>query len=254
MQKMADFKQHQQQFASHIRDPRNNPAPDGIEDRRMAIYRELFFNNVEGFLGNTFPVLKSIINEEQWLSMARDFFSTHSCDTPLFSEISQEFIAYLQNEREPQHWDPPFLLELAHYEWVEMAVAISDEDNKLPVADPNGDLLTGHPLLSPVMRNLSYQFPVHTISPENQPQEPPAEMTHLVVFRNRQDEVHFLEINAVTQQLIEILKQNPQVSGLDSVRMIAETLQHPDPDVITEAGKNLLYNLRHKDVIIGTAV
>ena len=79
-------------------------------------------------------------------------------------------------------------------------------------------------------------------------------MTHLVVYRNRQDEVHFLEINAVTQQLIEILKQNPQATGLDAVRMIAEALQHPDPDAITEAGKNLLYDLRHKDIIIGTAV
>ena len=251
---MTDFKQQQQQFASHIRDPLNHPIPEGIEDRRMAIYRELFFNNIEGFLSNTFPVLKSIIGPENWLVIARDFFSSHSCETPLFSEISQEFIDYLQNEREQQPSDPPFMLELAHYEWIEMAVSISDEDQDMRAADPNGDLLGKHPLLSPVMRNLSYQYPVHQISPEFQPQEAPADMTHLVVFRNRQDEVHFLEINAVTQQLIEILKQNPQATGLDAVRMIAEVLQHPDPDVIIEAGKNLLYDLRHKDVIIGTAV
>ncbi len=251
---MADFKQHQQQFVAHIRNPHSNPAPEGIEDRRMAIYRELFFNNVEGFLSNTFPVLKSIISQENWLAMARDFFSRHSCETPLFSEISQEFIDYLQNERESQPHDPPFMLELAHYEWIEMAVAISDEDQDLPAADPNGDLLKQCPLLSPVMRNLSYQFPVHKISPDFQPRELPGEMTHLVVFRNRQDEVRFLEINAVTQQLIEILKQNPNATGLDAVRMIAEALQHPDPDVIITAGEKLLYDLRHKDIIIGTAV
>ena len=251
---MADFKQHQQQFAAHIRNPVSNPAPEGIEDRRMAIYRELFFNNVEGFLSNTFPVLKSIISQDDWLAMAKDFFSRHACETPLFSEISQEFIDYLQNERESQPHDPSFMLELAHYEWIEMAVAISDEDQGLPAADPNGDLLRQHPLLSPVMRNLSYQFPVHKISPDFQPQQIPDEMTHLVVFRNRQDEVRFLEINAVTQQLIEILKQNPNATGLDAVRMIAEALQHPDPDVIMTAGENLLYDLRHKDIIIGTAV
>jgi len=27
-------------FAAHIRDPENNPAPDRIEDRRMGIYRQ----------------------------------------------------------------------------------------------------------------------------------------------------------------------------------------------------------------------
>ena len=241
---MVDFRQQLKQFASHIRDPLNNPAPKGIEDRRMAIYRELFFTNVESFLSNTFPVLKSIMEPDQWQATARDFFARHACETPLFSEISQEFIDYLQNERGTQPGDPAFMLELAHYEWIEMAVAISDEDADMPPANPNGDLLANHPLLSPVMRNLSYHFPVHQISPGFQPQAASGEMTHLVVYRNRQDEVRFLEINAVTQQLIEILKQNPQATGLDAVRMIATALQHPDPDVITEAGKNLLYDLR----------
>ena len=36
----------QTRFAGHIRDPRQVAAPDGIEDRRMAIYRDLFFNNI----------------------------------------------------------------------------------------------------------------------------------------------------------------------------------------------------------------
>lgn len=250
---MADFKKQQQVFASYIKDPLNNPAPVNIEDRRLAIYRDLFFNNVVGFLSNSFPVLKSISSEENWLAMARDFFSSHACQSPLFSEIAEEFIDYLQNERQAESYDPPFLLELAHYEWIEMAVAISDEDKDLPPADPNGDLMAKHPQLSPVMRNLSYQFPVHQIGPDFQPDQVPDEMTHLVVYRNRQDEVLFLEINTVTQRLIEILKQNPQLTGLDAVTRIADELQHPEPQVIVEAGKNLLYDLRIKDVIIGTA-
>ena len=247
------FREHQKQFAAHIRDPQTVPAPDNIEARRLKVYQDLFFNNVNGFLGNTFPVLKSILSEEHWLEMARDFFVTHECSTPLFSEISQEFLAYLQNERKPDDNDPPFMLELAHYEWVEMAVAISDEDREPIAIDPNGDLLTGRPVLSPVMHNLSYRFPVHTISPDNQPQQAPEELTHLVVYRDRQFEVQFLQINAAIQQLIETLKQNPQSTGLDVVTMIAEAMNHPNPDVVIEAGKELLYTLRQKHVVIGTA-
>jgi len=254
MQKTVSLKQQQQQFASHIRDPENHAAPNNIEDRRMAVYRELFFNNVLGFISNSFPVLKSIFSDEQWLEINRDFFIHHSCHTPLFAEISQEFIHYLQHERKENNSDPIFMLELAHYEWVEMAVLISDADKDQPIADPNGDLLAQHPVLSPVMQNLSYQFPVHTISLDNQPAEISNELTHLVVYRNRQDEVHFLQINAITQQLIETLKQNDSITGLDSVRMIAEELQHPQPEVIIEAGTNLLYELRQKDIILGTAV
>ena len=40
------FQDKQYEFAAHLRDPENVPAPDGIEDRRMGIYRELFYNNL----------------------------------------------------------------------------------------------------------------------------------------------------------------------------------------------------------------
>ncbi len=249
---MTDFAHHQQQFAAHIRNPVNNPAPDNIEDRRMAIYRDLFYNNVNGFISNTFPVLKSILSEKRWDELSRDFFASHSCSTPFFADISLEFINYLQNEFQPAKEDPAFILELAHYEWVEMAVAISDEDKDAPAVDRNGDLLAYPPMLSPVMFNLSYQFPVHTIGPDNQPDEAPAEVTHLVVYRDRQDNVHFLQINAVSQQLIESIKQNPQVSGLEIITAIAESINHPNPEVVIEGGKQMLYNLREKNVIIGT--
>ena len=36
----SDFQAKQFAFAAHIRDPQHVAAPDGIEDRRMAIYRE----------------------------------------------------------------------------------------------------------------------------------------------------------------------------------------------------------------------
>ena len=39
----------QRAFAAHLRDP-SNPAPPGIEARRMAVYRDLFYNAIEGLL------------------------------------------------------------------------------------------------------------------------------------------------------------------------------------------------------------
>jgi hypothetical protein len=249
---MTSFAQHQQNFAAHIRNPEKHPAPVDIEDRRMAIYRDLFYNNVSGFVANAFPVLKAILPEARWNELTRDFFASHSCSSPLFSDIALEFIDYLQNECQAKPEDPAFMLELAHYEWVEMAVAISDEDKHAPEIDHNGDLLSSPPMLSPVMFNLSYQYPVHTISPNNIPQQEPTELTHLVVYRDRQDEVHFLQINAASQQLIESIKQNPEATGLDIITAIAEAMNHPDPNAVIDGGKQLLYSLREKNVIIGT--
>ena len=43
------FIEIQNEFMAHIREPKKNKKPSGIEDRRMSIYRDLFFNNIEGF-------------------------------------------------------------------------------------------------------------------------------------------------------------------------------------------------------------
>ena len=73
MTERPDFQQKQYAFAAHIRDPHNTQAPDGIEDRRMAIYRELFFNNLRSLLSNMFPVLKKLHTPERWNVLVRQF-------------------------------------------------------------------------------------------------------------------------------------------------------------------------------------
>lgn len=246
------FQQQQLVFTAHIRDPENTPLPDDVPARRMAIYTEIFFNNINDQLAGNFPILREISSDERWYALVRDFMVKHRSVTPLFTEVGQEFLEYLQQEREPQSADWPFMLELAHYEYVELAVAISTADEKLGDFDPNGDLLRGRPLVGPTAWNLSYQWPVHTIGPENLPQAQPAEPTHLVVYRDRNDDVHFLEINAVTQRLLQLLKENPEHTGLDVLNTIAKELNHPDTDTVIAAGKELLDDLRQRNVILGT--
>ena len=56
----------------------------------------------------------------------RAFYRDHRCQTPLFPEIAREFLRFLEARairRTPRR--PPFLRELAHYEWVELALQIA---------------------------------------------------------------------------------------------------------------------------------
>ena len=121
----VNFKAKQAEFSAYIRNPIDSPCPSDIQPERMQMYRELFFNNVESFLSSNFPVLHKILSKQQWQQLAQDFFAKHHCTSPYFSEIPEEFILYLQNERQASEDDYPFMLELAHYEWVEMALSIS---------------------------------------------------------------------------------------------------------------------------------
>ena len=80
MADLLEFQRKQYEFAAHIRDPENNAAPDGIEDRRMAIYRNLFFNNLRNLLGSTFPVLKKLSGKERWDQLIREFMARHQAN------------------------------------------------------------------------------------------------------------------------------------------------------------------------------
>jgi hypothetical protein len=250
----ADLLRRQREFADHIRHPQHHPAPPDVEPRRMAIYNELFFNNVEGFLAGSYPVLRRITPDAQWHRLARDFFAGHACETPLFTRLAEEFLDYLEQERAPSEEDYPFMLELAHYEWVELALTLSDADQDLPPLNPNGDLLTGHPVLSPLAWHLSYRYPVHRIGPDHLPTEPPPAPTHLVVYRDRRDKIGFLEINPVTYALLETLDKDPGISGRAALEAIADALNHADPSGVLQTGTQLLNDLRRREILLGTSV
>lgn len=240
----------QTQFAAHLRDPETAPLA-GIEDRRLKIYRDLFYNNIENFISGGFPVLRSLINDTDWHAMVRDFMISHRCHSPYFLEISQEFLLYLQQTRQPRPGDLPFMLELAHYEWVELGLDVADIDPGAVACDSEGDLLDGLPVVSPLAWSLAYRFPVHRIGPEFQPTEPGATPTYLVVYRDGADKVGFMETNAVTARLLELLQGAQVGSGREALQRLAQEMAHPDPQQLLEFGADLLRQLRSRDILLG---
>lgn len=248
------FKQHQYEFTAHLRDPANTRAPEGIEDRRLNIYRELLYNNVEGFISSGFPVIRSIYKDDDWHAMVRDFFARHKSRTPYFLEISQEFLDYLQHEREPRAEDPAGLLELAHYEWVELALSVSDESIDITDIDPNGDLLDGHPVLSALAWPLAYSFPVHKMGPDYLPETAPLQPTYLLVYRNRNDEVKFMALNPVTARLLDLLQQDDTLSGRQAIERIINEIRHNNPDIVMQGGSAALAELQQAGIILGVSI
>ena len=252
MASMPEFTRRQYAFAANIRDPQNNPAPDDIEERRMQIYRELFYNNVENFISGTFPVLRRIYSDADWHALVRAYFSSHKSRKPLFHEIPREFLNWLESERTANPADPPFLCELAHYEWVEVALSIAESPAVAEQPDPDGDLLNGIPVLSPLAWHLAYQYPVHRIGPDYLPQQPGDMPTCLVVYRDRDDAVGFLEINSVTKRLLELIDAGTNRTGRELLACIATEMSHPQPDVVIRGGTEILHNLLQKQILTGT--
>jgi len=246
----VDFDEKQREFTAYIRNPVANRPPADVSGQRMALYRELIFNNIRNFLGSNFPVIKTLLDDRQWHELVQDFFSKHVSKSPYFSEIPEEFIAFLQEERDNPA-DFPFLLELAHYEWVEMALSIAKEE---PALNAGADCMTGllvQPArLSPLAWPLAYQYPVHKISPAYLPGQPPDETTFLLVYRDQTDEVRFLEITHLAYRLLSLLEALQPVLIKDCISQLAKELNPLDQAAFFNAGETLARGLAERGVIV----
>ena len=243
--------QYQRAFAAHLRDPVNNPAPQAVNTQRMEVYVNLLFNNINDVLSNSFPVLHHLLSSAEWYKLTRQFYAEHACQTPYFREISAEFIQWLtpRFNRLELASTYPFLLELAHYEWVEVPLLLDATVIDWSQIIQDGDLLHTPLVLNPVMLLQSYQYPVHTITSAHIPREP--KPTHLILLRNQAGTVDFIELNASTARLIVLLQANPIAHT--ALVQLAHEMQHPNPAQLLVFGEQILRQLQTQQVILGTS-
>ncbi|MFK4752113.1 HvfC family RiPP maturation protein [Oceanobacter antarcticus] len=246
---VADFESIQRQFANHLRSQGQQPAPEHLSEVRLAVYRELFFNNIKGFLDATFPVCAAWLGVQRWEQISRDFFRDHRCTTPYFAKISEEFLHFLEQDFQPQASDPVWFYELAHYEWLELAVDIATV--AAPPCDLDGDVVEHIPVAAAACQGFVYQYPVHRIaagSPSPSPQT-----TALIVYRDAQEQVRFVETNPLTLGLLALLVQNPdQLTGRQIVKALLDTQGLADSPVALEGGLHMLRQWHQQGVLVGS--
>jgi len=247
-----EFCKTQHAFTRYLRDPEGVAPPPGLEADGLAVYANAVIANMEVFVGDNFPRVKAIMSETAWSALVRDYFREHQSTTPLFVELPGEFVDYLTDTRDVPE-DPPFLLELAHFDLLENLVssdeALIDEHS----ADRSGDLMRGVPVVNPTTQLVRYAFPVHKIDSEFRPDEIPAMPTFIVAFRDRGNRYGTIDLNPATARAVELLLGGNGLSGEDVMRLVAEELQHPDVDAVIAGGSEILNRLAERDVLLGTA-
>lgn len=242
------FQCYQIAFSAHLRDPMQNPAPLEVPAERIAVYEEIVFNNLFEAVSACFPVTLQVLGKNVWQQLVRGFMQQHSANSPIFRNIPQEFLNYLELDNHSEL--PAFLYSLCRYEWVELAVASANTSADLDDINPAGDLLADTIVFEPTMQVLRYDYPVHKISKDYQPVE--LIETHLLVYRDAQDEVKFIELNAMTHQLITLLQQ--PMTGKEALMRIAEALAYPQLDSLMAFGLAILEDLKSQGMILGTVV
>jgi hypothetical protein len=244
----------QDALAAYIRDPERAPPPAGVEARRLKIYRDLFFNNIEGLLGGNFPVIMRVYGE-RWPALVRDFYRDHGARTPLFTEVAREFLRYLEESGDREPW----LAELAHYEWIELALQISEarvddivhDPLDAPGTDVDTALLAGAPVLSPLAWPLAYAWPVQRIGPDFQPTALPPQPTLLLLHREADGRVRFHAPSALAWRLLQRLDEAPGTSGRDQLAALAGEARCACDDAFLAQGVAMLRQWHRQGIVSG---
>lgn len=239
-------------FTAHIRDPAAAPPPPGVAPQRMALYAELFFNNISNLLASNFPVMRTLYDADDWRALVRGFYREHRSQTPLFTRIAGEFIRYLEDRAARGSADPPFLVELAQHEASELALAFDPCEIADVAHDPDGDVLSDVPIVSPLVRVCAYRYPVHRIGPAFRPGAPAAQPVLLLLVRDRSDTVRFFEIDALCALLLERLQANRRHAGLVCLDHLLHELGRGAEPALRASGAAILQQLHARDAILGT--
>ncbi|WP_337841222.1 putative DNA-binding domain-containing protein [Rheinheimera sp.] len=233
------FKQVQQQFVGYLRNASAIKPP--VPDERLAVYQELLFNNVSGFIDSAYPVLKSLLDAERWLQLKRQFFADFRCSSPYFLHIAGQFLQFLQqSQTEPE---PVFLVELAHYEWLELDVAT----RKTTAVQQQSNGIDGLLMVSELAEVQAYHYPVHQVCTDFQPTE--TRPTFLLLYRDNDDEVQFVELNSLSALLLQLLQSQPGLNFTELTAQLQQYLPALEKQQIESGARQLLLDFAAKAVV-----
>lgn len=240
---MSDFATLQRQFAINIRKPGQQQSIDNVDSARMQVYQQIIAYGFKDLLERHFPVLKAMIGEGRWQQLLTNFLADGHSHSPIYRQLSQDFVAYLQQIEVPRLWQ-----QLAHYEALEVVIDVM-ADVVLPAGLNNSsNLEQGRVVVSPYLSLQQYDYPVHQASAEY---TPAASTTYLAVYRNRTHQVKFIELNNFSARLLQLLIEQPQTL-VQAVSQLAKEAGQTDVELLRPFALGLLQQLQSLDIVLGT--
>lgn len=213
---------------------RRDAEPFARQRDRYLLYRELARNNLLAPLENTYPVLRALLGPEAWSEATAKFLQDRPFSSPYYRDIAPTFAAWLaETGWGGGRW--PALLELAHYEWIELQISRwPDEVVAMDLLDqpsPEARLV-----LDAAVRVVSYAHAVHRAT-ESEPCPQPGSV-HLLLHRDREGDFAVLELTGATAALLA--SGEPLGAALNRLGLAL------DDDV-----RDLLSDLRRRGVLLG---
>jgi hypothetical protein len=204
---------------------------------RLLTYRALVRFALRDPLPDCFPLTKALLEgEEAWEACVDAFLDSRSIQSPYYRHILPTFVGWLaESGWGREAW--PFLLQLAHYEYLELEV-LRHPDEAAPaglVAAPGPGRVA---VLHGSARNMAYAYRVHEADEEDpEPAEGPA---LLFCHRDPEGDFRLREVDGPTSAFLTRCLQSEPI-GVAAAAVGLET----------EKAMALLEDLRSEGAVLG---
>ena len=198
---MSSLKEQQDIFAEYVL-KRKMTLPPYLDEKRVLVYRNIIFGNIERLISSSFPILKSFFQEENWQQLIQGFILDYQCQTPYFADIAFEFYCFFQQQKK-YHRD--ILYAILDYEYSLLALNLQKASLEKMIDIEHFSNVFQFKLYE-VSQLKFYHYPVNALSSNDVTQS--EQDTWLLLYRHHSTyETECLELNALTYQLLSIIKQ-----------------------------------------------
>jgi hypothetical protein len=174
-------------------------SPSGLE--RLRLYRRLVDDDYTAVLDKLYVMTRESVSARTWSALRADYLRDHTPTGWEMNRLGEQLPSWLA-ARGPDPAVPPWLPELADYEWLEFATFTSPEDDLPPW---KGE---GPPAINPTagLRQLRYDIPRWVL--EGREASPEGRTTTLLAWRDpRTMMCRFAEGTAETLFLLTAVTQ-----------------------------------------------
>jgi hypothetical protein len=244
-----------------FRSEKDRAALMSVPLERLETYRKHVSIGLLGGIESAFPVLRSLVSQDEWNGLLNEFYLKRLTRSPIARQVFREFSNYLQKKyRGPLLKRMPYFKELAEYENLDLRI-LYDVDRPVEgplVTDWNAaaktpkELLSLVPVLNPHHALRVYRWPVHRICRgfSTARQVKPGRIA-LLVYRDPESlSVRFIEANPLVADLMGRMAKGDRTVG----RVIEDLLKKhkpADPAAFVREGIGAIDVLKDKGVVIG---
>jgi hypothetical protein len=218
---------------------------------RLPLYRRLIRNNLEGVTFKMMPRTRARLNalaNGAFDASFTAFLDEEAPRTHYLRDVPAEFLAWVTPRWKARADLPRYAADLAAHELVEFAIAAAHVPPEPP---PLAEVTLDRALVfAEAVRLMRYDFAVHALAAEaDDTREPEARRTTLLVYRDAEHAVRFLDLSPLAASIVERLLAG-ETLGAALPPACAEHKAAVSEAVLTDVAR-ILADLGERGVLLG---